>query len=396
MKQIVIYLSPYDLLRPRTNQVSDVRFAEGFSQNGIETHIIAPFVFRDDNISKQDLPAIYGLEADIKVHYLKTNYTSDINGYKSIIKITYLALKYLKELLKKSEFQNSTIFIVSRSAVILQPILFLKNSIANKTQKVITAYWAHDFKNNLLYKLAYLKSDHLLAPNSAIADDIQALLKSSKRNISITLNPVTKKQLVSPITKSEARNKINGLNKEQKLIVYTGKLGIDYDLEIKHILDAAKAIPTSKFLLTGGKPEAIQFWKNYCNELQIENVIFTGYVHDYSQIIFYQKAADILLSYYTKQGHNTRHNLPNKLCEYMVTGNPIITPNYPATRDLLNTNNCFFAEPEDSASLIKTIKEVLENEEKAKLIGQQALKDVQGITFENVTNRIFNTLKLNS
>ena len=93
MKHIVIYLSPYDLLRPRTNQVSDVRFAEGFSQNGIETHIIAPFVFRDDNISKQDLPAIYGLEADIKVHYLKTNYTSDINGYKSIIKITYLALK---------------------------------------------------------------------------------------------------------------------------------------------------------------------------------------------------------------------------------------------------------------------------------------------------------------
>jgi glycosyltransferase involved in cell wall biosynthesis len=80
----------------------------------------------------------------------------------------------------------------------------------------------------------------------------------------------------------------------------------------------------------------------------------------------------------------------------MVTGNPIITPNYPATRDLLNTNNCFFAEPEDSASLIKTIKEVLENEEKAKLIGQQALKDVQGITFENVTNRIFNALKLNT
>jgi len=393
MKEIVIYLSPYDLLRPRTNQVSDVRFAEGFSQNGIETHIIAPFVFRKDNISKQDLPAIYGLEADINVHYLNTNYTSDINGYKAIIKITFLAYKYLKKLLKKPEFQNSTIYIISRSAVILQPFLLLKKRIANKSQKIITTYWAHDFKSNLLYKRTYLKSDHLLATNSSIAEDIQTLIKPSKRNISITLNPITKKQLISPITKSEARNKIDGLSKEQKLIVYTGKLGIEYDLEIKHILDAAKAIPYAKFLLTGGKPEALLYWKNYCNELNIQNVIFTGYVHDYSQIIYYQKAADILLSYYTKQGHNTKHNLPNKLCEYMVTGNPIITPNYPATRDLLNSNNCFFAEPENSLSLIKTIKDVMENEEKARLIGEQAYKDVQDITFGKVTNRIFNKLK---
>lgn len=48
----VYYFSPFDILRPRTNQISDMRLCEGFAENGCDVELIVPYCYRRDNISR--------------------------------------------------------------------------------------------------------------------------------------------------------------------------------------------------------------------------------------------------------------------------------------------------------------------------------------------------------
>jgi glycosyltransferase involved in cell wall biosynthesis len=91
----------------------------------------------------------------------------------------------------------------------------------------------------------------------------------------------------------------------------------------------------------------------------IQNINLTGYISDYRLIKDYQKSADLLISYYTRSEHDVRYNFPNKICEYMMTVNPIITPFFEATRDVLNEKNAFEVVPENTEELIKTIAQKL-------------------------------------
>ena len=72
----------------------------------------------------------------------------------------------------------------------------------------------------------------------------------------------------------------------------------------------------------------------------------------------------------------------------MLTGNPIVSPDYPATRDLLNNNNCYFAEAENGSALAETIKQITSNAEAAAAKGIVARRDVEAITFRKVTARL--------
>lgn len=169
------------------------------------------------------------------------------------------------------------------------------------------------------------------------------------------------------------------------LVIYTGKIGIHYNKEIQHILEAAKSLPQYHFVLTGGKPDAVAHWQKWCGENDTKNVKFTGYFADYSQVRFYQFAADVLISYYTHQGHDVRYNLPNKVCEYMLTGNVMVIPDYPATRDTLDGSNCIFVEPENTTALVNAIRNAVENKQHSIQLAAKALSDVQELTFKKRT-----------
>ena len=76
----------------------------------------------------------------------------------------------------------------------------------------------------------------------------------------------------------------------------------------------------------------------------------------------------------------------------MLTGNAIVSPNYPATDELLKDSNCFFAKPEDSNALAATIKEAVQNKEEAIKRGRNARKDVIEITFKKTAFRLLTFL----
>ncbi|MFM7016008.1 MAG: glycosyltransferase [Bacteroidota bacterium] len=385
---IYIYLSPYDILRPRTNQLSDVRFCDGFIQNERKVHLVVPFVNREDNITKEEVFENYGISPKLDIHYLNTNFHSDVKGKLNVLKMVVLNYFKIKSLTKE---KNKNYIVVSRSLAILFPFLVFK-MFMRKNLKF--TYWAHDFSKKKWVHWSYLQCDNIIATNSSIINSIYQLTNYPLHRTITSSNPITQQQADEFTSKLEARDHLN-INHSKQIVVYTGKLAIDYHLEIEYILKAAKRLPDVDFILTGGKPLAVEYWKEWCDDQQIKNVMFTGYLHNYQKIKYYQFAADILVSYYTKQGHDVNYNFPNKICEYMLTGNPIITPNYAATQDILNAHNCYFVAPENDAELAKTIMFALSNKEQSSVISAQAKFDVKQNTFKIRVKNIIDFLETN-
>lgn len=392
MNPVYIYISPYDILRPRTNQVSDVRFCDGFIQNNRELHLIVPFVQREDNIKKEDVFSIYGISNKINIHYIPTGLKSDVSGKWNTIKIAVRVYWEIRKIIKSLP-KGTKVKIISRSIPQLYPVLKYNSIFSKSSNKTEAIYWAHDLKKRKSYLKAYVKCDYILATNQSILND---LCKESSYPISRTLttsNPITEEQSLEEVNKSESRKIVKLESQSRPLIVYTGKLAIDYNLETEYILKAAQQCKDYDFLFTGGKPEAVKYWKEKCAKQGIDNTIFTGYIPDYRIIKHYQRSADVLISYYTKQGHDIKYNLPNKICEYMLTGNVIVTPNYPPTSELLSEENCWFAAPEDENSLTKTLKTAIENKEQSIKKAQLAREIVLKNTFTQKVKQVLDFIE---
>jgi glycosyltransferase involved in cell wall biosynthesis len=243
---------------------------------------------------------------------------------------------------------------------------------------------AAEVKDKPIYKWVVRNSDGVFAGVTTTRDAISKIVNVPKEKFMLSLAPVP--DYKHDCSKEEARNKI-GYNEARPLIVYTGKLGMDV-LELTYILKAAKQLPEYNFLFTGGRESAVNKVKAFCKEIGVENAIFTGFFNESTAVRNYQLAADLLVSYYTSNDHMIEFNYPQKINEYMSTGNPIITPDFPATRDVLNDKNVFFVAPDSEVELAKGIKYLIENPNVGAALAAQAKIDIQPLSFDNKTKEL--------
>lgn len=386
----VVYLTHFDLLRPTTNRISDIRFCEGFSENGCSVEMVAPYVYRSYNLRRSAILEAYGIEYPFKISILPTPLWEGASKWFYVPVVVFLAaLTYLRVLLgSRCQWQDT--YVVSRDVNLLVPLLCLnKVLLQGRGPKVI--HWAHEIKpESAQYRWVYEHVDGIIGTNSAIIDDVHEQVGTARERLAITLNPVSTRQLQEREHFTEDKTMLRqrlGLPADRRLVVYTGKLGPEMR-EIAYILTAASELPDFTFVFTGGKPSAVRYFRNHCEERGIENVIFTGFLDRYPDVLDYQVAADVLVSYYTTQNHIVDYNYPQKITEYMLAGNPIVTPKYRATQDVLNDCNAFFVMPEDSDSLVDGIKQALTDPERARRIARRAWEDVREITFKNRTRRL--------
>ena len=353
----ILYLSPYDIQRPRTNQLGDMHLCEGFAQNGCDVKLVVPTVYRKDNVPKNEIFEHYGVDTRFAIKYLPTPIKNDISGV-AIMTLIDLYTCFIF-LLNSLAAKRKKRLVISRSTAILTPIVFLKKITPFlKHPKVVL--WVHEIdagRRRLVW--LYKNVDHLMPTNSKIKDDLISTVGIDENKIHVTLNPITIGHLEHVVSQEEARQRIKYAHKAP-LIVYTGKLFAGQK-EIDFILEAAKNLPEYHFLFTGGKPSAVAHYKSFCETNEMANVTFTGYLPNHTHIKYFQFAADALVSYYTTSEHVVDYNFPQKIVEYMLTGQPIVTPDFAAARDVLNNDNAVFVAPENPESLTVGIRKAIED-----------------------------------
>jgi glycosyltransferase involved in cell wall biosynthesis len=108
-------------------------------------------------------------------------------------------------------------------------------------------------------------------------------------------------------------------------------------------------------------------------------------LRDPQETRFFQKAADALVSYYATEDHPYAYQqLPAKVAEYMASGNAIVAADYPAVRELLNPENSWLVEPQNTGALIDALRQAVANDGEAASRGARAQRDIAGRTSEAV------------
>lgn len=371
----IYFFSPYDLLRAKTNSIADIHLCEGFAQNGCEVELVTPYVHRKDNIQRKDINQVYGLHTPFRISILPTPFLDGMSKWLILpVMSSAFALKTLRILIANIGRQQE-VAVISRNVDLLLPAILLKRLFGRRRGPKIIC-WAHEFVSKRRYIWAYRNSDGVIATNSAITADLHRIAGIPASALAVSLNPITEHHVQNAWTRESAREKLD-LSIDKPLVVYTGKLYIGQK-EAEYILEAARQLPQYHFLLTGGKPGVVSHYNQQCLRRGIANVSFTGFLYRYDDVRLYQFSADILVSYYSRHDHLVTYNLPNKICEYMLTGNPIVTADYPAIKDVLNESNAILVEPENVEALCKGIHRAWEcGAAKAR----QAYEDVKEMTF---------------
>ena len=383
-KGLAVYVySPFCLLRPTTNRIFDMRLCDSLAGNQTNVTIIYPYTYMKDNISQKEIPASYGVKNNVTTRMLLTplkEHTPKL--YRFVMMMSGFTFATIRIAIERI-FSSREAVIMSRDAKSLIPAILLRK-LAGRLLKLKIVFLAAEVKDKPIYKWVVRNSDGVFAGVSTTRDAIMKVAKVPKEKFMLSLAPVP--VYTNDCTKHEAKIKI-GYTENKPLIVYTGKLGIEV-LELRYILKAAKLLPDYNFLFTGGRKSAVDTVKNYCKELGVSNAIFTGFFNDSTVVRNYQLAGDVLLSYYTSHDHMVEFNYPQKINEYMSTGNPIVTPDFPATQDVLNSKNVYFVAPDNEKELANGIKFLIEHPEVGAKLATQALEDIKGLTFDSKTKEL--------
>lgn len=383
-KPLSVYVfSPYCLLRPTTNRIFDMRMCDSLAVNGAKVEIVYPYTYMKENIRRSEIPKSYGLRSNFKTRMQYTWLLENSSSfYRFVVMMTAFTFSAFRIAFARLFAKNDAV-ILSRDAKSLIPAILIRKLTGNFLKTKIV-FVAAEVKDKPIYKWVVKNSDGVFAGVTTTRNAIMKIVPLPKEKFMLSLAPVP--VYSNDCSRTEARVKI-GYTDTSPLIVYTGKLGLDV-LELTFILKAAKLLPNYKFLFTGGRESAVQKVKEYCKEIGVENAIFTGFFNDSTAVRNYQLAGDVLVSYYTSNDHLIEFNYPQKINEYMSTGNPIITPDFPATQDVLTNKNVFFVQPDNENELAKGINYLIENPSVGTALAAQAKEDIKALTFDSKTKEL--------
>jgi glycosyltransferase involved in cell wall biosynthesis len=388
----IFFISPFCLLRPTTNRIFDVRFCDMMASAGADVTLIHPYHFMKENIDEKDIPKSYGITSPVKFKMLQTPLSNNSPRWWKLTVLAFSLFFVSMKIIFLNRKELKKCFFIGRDNKSLLPIMLLHKFFGLRKINIINT--VHEVKKGKLNEWMYKNYDGVLVTTASAKNKLVNDYHVAEAKIERLTSPVSNSNY--QVSKEEARKKINYLE-TNPLVVYTGKLGKGIR-ELDYIMDAAAALPHYKFILTGGKQEVVNYFENICKDKNIQNVIFPGFMDDSTFISYYQLAADVLVSYYTKEDHMVEYNFPQKLIEYMHTHNPIVTPDFPATHDVINPSNAIIVEPDNIDSFIDGIKKAIENKVASKALALKAWNDVQQFSSEkrakHLRDFLINTKKI--
>jgi glycosyltransferase involved in cell wall biosynthesis len=385
----VFLLTSFDPRRARTNQIADMMAAFGYATVCESVLLVAPPIHMPGRLNASQVFLNYGLPEIFSIKYLPTSLSDDTsplqrNSFFILIHISFAVKLFFQILFSRSKCDVRKV-VISRDPNLLIPYLILRK-VLGKLFPITIASWLHEIVNKRRHIWVYQQSDICLATNQTIVEDVIAGFQVDPSNCLVVSNPIPEKYLCNETPDKVGIRRRLGLPESKPLVVYTGKL-FRGQMEAHYLLNVAAILPHVAFLFTGGKPDVIAYFRTNCLQRNLTNVMFTGFLDDYTAVRDYQLAADVLVSYYSTRDHNVRHNFPNKLLEYMSTGNVVVTADNPALRPFCHDGNVVLVEPENPSALADALERILTDPERRLALTQAARRTAQEWTVEQVAKR---------
>lgn len=182
-------------------------------------------------------------------------------------------------------------------------------------------------------------------------------------------------------TKREARGKL-GWAMEDRFVVYTGNMQQNKGLE--SVIDIAKRLPETNFVLVGGTPSDVDRLKKYALQNNVNNVSFAGF-KPINEVAIYLYAADCLIippvsAPLEKYGRTV---LPFKTFLYLAAGRPVFAPlQDDLTEVLTNEYNAVLVKPDDLDMAAAALRQLLDDSAKLLRVSENAAESVKHLTWE--------------
>ena len=173
----------------------------------------------------------------------------------------------------------------------------------------------------------------------------------------------------------------------KNLVVYTGKpykgRGAETLVRSGEFLDDSTLI-----LIVGALPEDLRRISGMIEENNLQSKVrIEGHKPSY-EIPLYQLAADVLVMPYSTGWDLQRWASPVKMFEYMASGNPIVSTDFPNIREVLSGENSVLVPPDDSQALAMGIRKCLEDKEFSRSIGMRARAQVREYSWESRSAKV--------
>ena len=376
------------------HSINTIKMANAFSKLGhnVEILTVEKYLERKNKQKIKDIYKFYGISKNIKILYFRDNflfYLEEIKPFNRIQwmlkKITKNRIRYISDPEKQiSEYckKNNVNICYCRS---YRTVFY---NIKNKVPSILETHTPNIKHPDLqrVIKLSHSKYFKELVTISNILKQNFVKAGVPKDKILVLQDGVDIESFQN-IEKKEARVNL-GLSQDKSIAMYCGHLykgrGIEY------ILDAAKILKNVMFMIIGGFPSDVSYWKKYANNMGLVNVVFTGFVEN-EMVPTYLKAADILLMPYTKDTPTYRWMSPLKLFEHMAVGKPIIATDLEAIKNKIkNMETGILIKEKDGKEIANAIRLILDNKELANKLARNAVKEVEKYSLRKRAEIILN------
>ena len=362
----VFYISPSSIPSKSANSVHVLNQVEGFTENGFEVDLF----FRRKKLFDKDLHLnirnLYGIEEK------KIKFRSIFSPFSRGLLIL-IFLRSLPILFSKKEY-----LIISRNLY----ASFFYGFILDKKIVYETHTLEKGFKRFLQLKIIKNKRNKTVVITKALKKILEKNFQTNLDNVFI-LPDAAKSGL--KIIRKDKRKKLSKfieyeiLNKYNFVCGYFGNLYEGRGIEI--ILEAAKYLPQTLFLIYGGNKKELDFFKKANTN---KNVIFKGHC-SHEDVIRISRLFDALLmpfqnkcSIGIKNSDTSRWMSPMKMFEYMSTGVPFISSDLPVLKEILEDSvNCLMSPPNDINSWVGNIRKLKEDKALSLEISKNAFEDYQ-------------------
>lgn len=163
-------------------------------------------------------------------------------------------------------------------------------------------------------KWHYAKYNTVISPSDDIAGKIRGIGIS---NVTVLNNGIDLNKFHTDLSKEEARKTL-GLDTQDKIILYLGRIGKEKDLDILINAHEHLAEYGINVIIAGSGPH-LKYYKEYAREKNAGNVRFYGFVSEEDKILLY-RSADIFCN---PSGYEVQSTVD---IEAMSLGTPILVP----------------------------------------------------------------------